>query len=106
MKVPTPYNPGEPGWSFYWSGVTEEVSTYWVTYVSRLELPVCTYYRYFPVPNMRPGSLIFLSTKSPWGRPYFDQVANFFGDIFTMGSLIMTGSLTFPHRMKTVITQK
>ena len=34
--------------------------------------------RYFPVPIIRPGSLIFLSTKSPWGRPYYDRVANFF----------------------------
>ena len=49
--------------------------------------------KYFPLPNIRPGSLIFFRTKSPWGRPYFNQVSNFSGGIFPMGSLIMTGSL-------------
>ena len=47
---------------------------------------------YFPLPN-RPGSLIYFRTKSPWGPPYFNRVSYFFGDIFPMGSLIMTGLL-------------
>ena len=51
--------------------------------------------QYFPVPNIRPGSLIFFWTKPPSSRPYFDRVAYFFWDIFPMRSLILTGSLIF-----------
>ena len=48
---------------------------------------------YFPLPNIRPGSLIIFRTKSPRGQPYFNRVSYFFGDIFPIGSLIMSGLL-------------
>ena len=35
-------------------------------------------YHYFPLSNIRPGSLIFFWTKTPSGRPYFMGVANYF----------------------------
>ena len=48
---------------------------------------------YSSLPNIRPGLLILFWTKSPWGRPYFDRVSNFFCDIFPIGLLIITESL-------------
>ena len=47
---------------------------------------------YFPLPNIRPGSLIIFWTKSPSGQHYLDRVAYFFSTHIPIGSLIRRGS--------------
>ena len=61
---------------------------------------------YFPVPIIRPGSLIFLSTKSPWGRPYYDRVANFSLRHFPHGVPYYDQVANFPTKVEHSIYTK